>query len=213
MLVAGNPIRADGKFAEICDQGDRDALERRLPATSCRHFNVASTESPHAHLDRSPWGMADKTWLEAVAREPGKSSPWYRSHVLAIKPKTSHETLIEESWLALAVFSQETAESCEEASAGGHLIGQVTAWLRRWRGRGEEPRSVIIVRDDAQECWKSSPTTTPRRTKRPRRSAPPGVEVASAGRGDCIRRIGEHGPRHPAGPRAALPVWAHAVLR
>ena len=62
---------------------------------SCRHFNVASTESPHADLDSSPWGMADRTWLEAVGRDPGKDSPWYRSHVLAIRPKLSHDTLIQ----------------------------------------------------------------------------------------------------------------------
>ena len=31
MLVAGNPIRSDGKFATLCDQGDRDALEQRPP--------------------------------------------------------------------------------------------------------------------------------------------------------------------------------------
>ena len=65
MLVAGNPIRSDGKFATLCDQGDRDALEQRPPHLACRHFNVPSTASPHADLDRSPWGMADKTWLES----------------------------------------------------------------------------------------------------------------------------------------------------
>ena len=68
MLVAGNPIRPDGKFAELCDQGDRDLLEQRSPHLACRHFNVPSTASPHAHLDRSPWGMADRTWLEAMGR-------------------------------------------------------------------------------------------------------------------------------------------------
>ena len=39
--------------------------------------------SPHTHLARSPAGLADKVWLEAVGREPGEYSPWYRSHVLA----------------------------------------------------------------------------------------------------------------------------------
>ncbi len=145
MLVAGNPIRADGKFAEICDQGDRDALERRPPAVSCRHFNVASTESPHAHLDRSPWGMADKTWLEAVGREPGKSSPWYGSHVLAIRPKTSHEKLIEESWLALAL-SQETADAVR-GLRGGAPMGRTRLGCDVGEGVGKS-RSVIIVRDD-----------------------------------------------------------------
>src|SRR5271166_372775 len=34
--------------------------------------------SPHAHLARSPVGLADKVWLEAMGREPGENSPWYR---------------------------------------------------------------------------------------------------------------------------------------
>jgi hypothetical protein len=34
--------------------------------------------SPHADLARSPVGLADKVWLEAVGREPGENSPWYR---------------------------------------------------------------------------------------------------------------------------------------
>ena len=102
LLACGNPIRADGRFAELCDAGDRDALDRRPPGVSCRHFNVPSTASPHAHLDGSPWGMADRTWLEAVARDPGRDSPWYRSHVLAIRPKLSHDTLIRQEWLNLA---------------------------------------------------------------------------------------------------------------
>ena len=38
MLVAGNPIRSDGKFATLCDQGDRDALEQRPPHLACRHL-------------------------------------------------------------------------------------------------------------------------------------------------------------------------------
>ena len=66
MLVAGNPIRSDGKFAELCDQGDRDWLEQRPSHLACRHFNVPSTARPHAHLGRSHWGMADKTWLGIV---------------------------------------------------------------------------------------------------------------------------------------------------
>ncbi len=60
LLVTGNPIRSDGKFAALCDQGDRDGLEQRPPHLACRHFNVPSTASPHADLDRSPWGMAHK---------------------------------------------------------------------------------------------------------------------------------------------------------
>ena len=59
--------------------------------------------SPHAHLARSPVGLADKVCLEAVSREPGENSPWYRSHVLAQRPKLASETLIPQERLNLAL--------------------------------------------------------------------------------------------------------------
>src|SRR5271165_5202102 len=120
MLVAGNPIRSDGKFAALCDQGDRDLLEQRPPHLACRHFNVPSTASPHADLDRSPWGMADKTWLQSAARDPGKDSPWYRSHVQAIRPRLSHDTLIEPQWLDLALAA-ETGVAASQIRAGAPI--------------------------------------------------------------------------------------------
>jgi len=58
--------------------------------------------SPHAHLARSPVGIAGKVWLEAVGREPGENSPWDRSHVLAQRPKLASERLIPQEWLNLA---------------------------------------------------------------------------------------------------------------
>ncbi len=145
MLVAGNPIRSDGKFAALCDLGDRDALEQRPPHLACRHFNVPSTASPHADLDRSPWGMADKTWLESVAREPGKNSPWYRSHVQAIRPKLSHETLIEPQWLDLAL-GPETAAAAS-LLRGGAPTGTVVLGCDVGEGVGKA-QSVIVVRDE-----------------------------------------------------------------
>ncbi len=145
MLATGNPIRPDGKFAALCDQGDRDALEQQQPHLSCRHFNVPSTASPHAHLDRSPWGMADKTWLEAVGREPGKNSPWYGTHVLAIRPKQSHDTLIQPEWLDLAL-APETAAAASQYR-GGAPMGRVVLGCDVGEGVGKA-QSVIVVRDE-----------------------------------------------------------------
>ena len=102
-MAIGKPIRPDGHFALLSDQGDRYALENRPSKVSCKHFVVPSTMSPHAHLARSPVGLADKVWLEAVGREPGENSPWYRSHVLAQRPKLASETLIPQEWLNLAL--------------------------------------------------------------------------------------------------------------
>ncbi len=72
MLVAGNPNRSDGKFAELCDQGDRDWLEQRPPHLACRHFNVPSTAT--ACSDRRAiarnWVLAqEKRKLEQEERE------------------------------------------------------------------------------------------------------------------------------------------------
>ncbi len=145
MLVAGNPIRSDGKFAALCDQGDRDLLEQRPPHLACRHFNVPSTASPHADLDRSPWGMADNTWLQSVARDPGKDSPWYRSHVQAIRPRLSHDTLIEPQWLDLALAA-ETGLAASQFRAGAP-IGKVVLGCDVGEGVGKA-QSVIVVRDD-----------------------------------------------------------------
>jgi len=38
-----------------------------------------------------------------VGREPGENSPWYRSHVLAQRPKLASATLIPQEWLNLAL--------------------------------------------------------------------------------------------------------------
>ena len=129
MLVAGNPIRSDGKFAELCDQGDRDWLEQRPPHLSCRHFNVPSTASPHAHLDRSPWGMADKTWLEAVARAPARTHPgiartWKRS-VPSCRTTRSFNT---SGWSSLSVPRQGPRP---HGSAGVLPLGR-SCWVAMW---------------------------------------------------------------------------------
>ncbi len=145
MLAAGNPLRADGKFAELCDQGDRDLLEQRPPRLSCRHFNVPSTESPHAHLDRSPFGLADKTWIEAAGRSPGVESPWYRAHVKAIRPKLAHDTLIQPRWLDLALSPDTGAAAA--ALRRGAPTGRIVLGCDVGEGVGKA-QSVIIVRDD-----------------------------------------------------------------
>ena len=145
LVAIGNPIRADGHFALLSDQGDRDALEHRPPQVSCKHFVVPSTMSPHAHLARSPVGLADKVWLEAVGREPGENSPWYRSHVLAQRPKLASETLIPPEWLNLAL-SDATAAAVKTLRAGAP-IGKVRLGCDVGEGVGRS-QSVIVVRDD-----------------------------------------------------------------
>ena len=83
--------------------------------------------SPHAHLARSPVGLADKVWLEAVGREPGENSPWYRAHVLAQRPKLASATLIPPEWLNLAL-SEATAAAVQTLRAGA-ADWQAPSWM------------------------------------------------------------------------------------
>jgi hypothetical protein len=102
--------------------------------------------SPHAHLARSPVGLADKVRLEAVGREPGENSPWYRSHVLAQRPKLASETLIPQEWLNLAL-SDATAAAVKTLRAGAPDWGKVRLGCDVGEGVGRS-QSVIVVRDD-----------------------------------------------------------------
>jgi hypothetical protein len=92
-LYLGNPLRPEGKFFEVCQRTD-DA-----------HINVItipSLESPHITLERSPWGLADRTWLESNAAEYGEDSLWWQSHVLAKFPGEIAEALLPAAWLQAA---------------------------------------------------------------------------------------------------------------
>jgi len=127
LVAIGKPIRVNGHFALLSDQKDRYALENRPLQVSFQHFVAPSTMGPHAHLARSPVGLADKVWLEAVGREPGENSPWYRSHVLMQRPKLASETLIPQEWLNLAL-NDATAAAVQTLRAGAP-IGQGPSWL------------------------------------------------------------------------------------
>ena len=145
LLVCGNPIRADGRFAELCDAGDRDALDRRPPGVSCRHFNVPSTASPHADLDRSPWGMADRTWLEAVGRDPGKGFAVVPLACPGDPSQTQSRHTHRQEWLNLGLLG-ETAEAVTWLR-GGAPLGKVVLCSDIGEGCGKS-MSVIIVRDN-----------------------------------------------------------------
>src|SRR5208337_5524444 len=86
-------------FALLSDPGGPRRTGKPTIPGLVQTFVVPSTMSPHAHLARSPVGLADKVWLEAVGREPGENRPWYRSHVLAQRPKLASETLIPQECL------------------------------------------------------------------------------------------------------------------
>jgi hypothetical protein len=92
-LYLGNPLRPEGKFFEVCQRGDD-------PLTNV--IKIPSLESPHIHLARSPWGLADATWLELSRSEYGEESLWWKSHVLAEFPGELTQTLLPSGWLTIA---------------------------------------------------------------------------------------------------------------
>ncbi len=99
LLVIGNPLRASGRFVELIKQAEQDRRDGTPANLRVNVVKIPSTASPHAGLDRSPWGLADRTWLEACYRKYGKRSLWVRTHIDAEIPEESSEQLIPSWWL------------------------------------------------------------------------------------------------------------------
>jgi len=62
-------------------------------------IRIPSTESPHAHEEKSEFGLADRTWLESMYRKYGRRSLWVGSHIDAHIPDVDAEQLIDPAWL------------------------------------------------------------------------------------------------------------------
>jgi hypothetical protein len=127
ILYLGNPLRPEAKFYEVCTQSADNP-----------HVNVItipSTESPDILLERSPRGMADRTWLETSRFEYGEESIWWLSHVLAKFPGETTEALLPREWLDLAARTIHVDKGDRWISVDvGEGVG------------GDD--SVIVVRDD-----------------------------------------------------------------
>ena len=99
LVCIGNPIRAEGKFVELIRQAERDRGDNLPPRLAVNAIQIPSTESPHAGLERSPFGLADRTWLETMYRKYGRDSLWARSHIEARIPEIDVQQLIPIEWL------------------------------------------------------------------------------------------------------------------
>lgn len=127
ILYLGNPLRPEGKFYDVCANSSANP-----------HVNVItipSTESPDIDLERSPRGMADRTWLESARHEYGEESIWWLSHVLARFPSEISDALLRGEWLDLAAATI-------HVDRGDRWIG-----VDIGEGGGGDD-SVIVVRDD-----------------------------------------------------------------
>jgi hypothetical protein len=127
-LYTGNPIRPEGKFYELCE------LSADNPAVNVIH--VTSLESPHADLERSPWGMADATYIANARHEYGEDSLWWLVHVLGRFPGELAQALLPTLWLNLAAMAVHTRR------------GPVRLGIDIAKGLGEGDLSLIAARDD-----------------------------------------------------------------
>ena len=161
LVAIGNPLRADGGFADLCDRASRDR-ELGIPRLqSVCHRNVPSTASPHAHLEKSPVGLADRTWIEATRRNYGNDSLYTRVHVDAVRPSLSNEQLIPAADLDRCTTVETRCTANSSARAGRSMPVSVVSAATS--GRVVGTRTVIFVRDDLGilECF-ASPYTGPR---------------------------------------------------
>jgi hypothetical protein len=143
MLAIGNPIRAEGTFIDLIRQAQRDKEDAVPPHKRVNAIHLPSTASPHADWDESPYGLADKTWLEAMERRYGLDSLWWRSHVEARIPEVSCEALIPPEWLGIAIkIVRPVSPLRREPHAGRRRIA-----IDLGEGVGRDS-SVILVRDD-----------------------------------------------------------------
>lgn len=134
-LLLGNPLRPSGTFYDRCHANNPLANVIR----------ISSLESPHIHLERSPWGLADRTWLEKARADYGEGSLWWTCHVLGEFPDSGVDSVIPGSWLELAGREHHTP-------SGPKRIAVDLA-----EGRGGD-RSAVLVRDDngVIDLWSST---------------------------------------------------------
>ena len=99
LVCIGNPIRAEGKFVDLIRQAARDRADDVPPRLAVNAIRIPSTESPHAQDEKSAFGLADRTWLDAMYRKYGRGSLWVGSHIDARIPDVDAEQLIDPTWL------------------------------------------------------------------------------------------------------------------
>jgi hypothetical protein len=145
LVAIGNPLAAEGGFVDLCNQASSDSA-RDVPRSEATCYrNLPSTASPHAHLDKSPVGLADRTWLDACERKYGRDSLWFRAHVLAIRPTLLNEQLIPDADLDRCITSETAAIVAKARADGGG--GKRRLGCDVGEGCGNA-RTVAFVRDD-----------------------------------------------------------------
>lgn len=127
-LYTGNPIKPEGKFYELCElSGDNPNVNV---------IQISSLESPHVHMQRSTWGMADAPFISNARYEYGEDSLWWLVHILGMFPGELSEALLPIAWL-------------NAAASGNHTPrGPVRIGVDIAKGLGDGDLSLWVARDD-----------------------------------------------------------------
>lgn len=142
LLAILNPIRPDGEAVRRIRRAEADRRDGVPPALAINAIRIPSTDSPHADLDESPFGLADRTWLADMYRHYGRESLWVRSHIDAEIPTVGAESLLPEAWLDWCAAQQRP-----DLPPGHpvHLTRRIAVDLGEGVGRDS---SCVLVRDD-----------------------------------------------------------------
>jgi len=142
LVAIGNPIRAEGPFVEMIRQAEADLRDNVPPHLATNAIRIPSTDSPHAHLEKSPWGIADKTFIESSYRDyGGEHSFWCNSHIHALIPAVSAQRLIPDAWLDYATSVQRQNQPPNHPV---HRTRRIAVDLSEGVGRDD---TCILVRD------------------------------------------------------------------
>lgn len=141
-LWIGNPTRPTGRFIDMIHQAEKDRRDGIPKHKAVNAIRIPSHDSPHANWDESPFGLADKTWLDACYRRYGKGSLWCNSHIEALIPRVVSEQLIPDAWLTWAANHERPRQR-----QGDQWVGTTRIGVDLGEGVGAD-KSVIVCRDD-----------------------------------------------------------------
>lgn len=143
LVAIGNPIRAEGWFVDLIHQADADIRDGTPDRLAVNAIQVPSTDSPHAKMEKSPWGIADNTWIQGIYRGYGGEHSFYANcHVHAIIPTVSAQRLIPDAWLDYATSVQRPVLPPNHPV---HRTRRIAIDLSEGVGRDD---TCILVRDD-----------------------------------------------------------------
>ncbi len=142
LVAIGNPIRAEGPFIEWIRQAESDLRDNVPPHLATNAIQIPSTDSPHATWEKSPWGIADQTFIQSSYRDyGGEHSFWCNSHIHALIPTVSAQRLIPDAWLDYATSIQRQNQPPNHPV---HCTRRIAVDLSEGVGRDD---TCILVRD------------------------------------------------------------------